>query len=87
MPVSASASPCTPSTATIWSRSCSVPTSPCTTPSEPRRVTPSLRSIRPTARRAGWRWSSELRQGIEDNQLLLYYQPKLDLKTDAGERC
>ena len=47
-----------------------------------RRVTPSTRSTSRSARPRRLALVAELRQGIDDDQLLLHYQPKVDLKTE-----
>ena len=66
---------------------CGGPTSPCTRPSA-ARAGHAVYAARPVDMPARAAWSSlgELRQAIEDGQLVLHYQPKVDLQHRAGRR-
>ena len=79
----ASGSRTTRATATPATSSFGAPTSPCTRPRSRRRASSSTRRTSTTTRPTGSQLAGELRRAIEQNQLVLHCQPKIELATET----
>ncbi len=80
----ASASPCTPSTPSTPRRWPAGPTWRCTRPSAPVVAWPSTRPSTTSRASVACRLLGELRRAINEDELVLHFQPSIDLAT--GER-